>query len=171
MPLTIQEALNEGIAAAREGRLSPKSDKELDILLSGCRQWSASNPHSGIIGPTIDAIADEIRRRADEKTKIEASNQHKAAMEESKKLHSAVQKLHMPHWTLTPSFWVLVVTMIFAAIAAWPVIRDWIPASQPANKAASSLLQQSNSTPSSITATQTPPPIPAVIQSTNFPVK
>ena len=30
------------------------------------------------------------------------------------------------HWSLTPSFYVLCATAIFAAIAAWPIIHDWI---------------------------------------------
>jgi hypothetical protein len=30
------------------------------------------------------------------------------------------------HWSLTPSFFVLCATAIFAAIAAWPIIHDWI---------------------------------------------
>jgi hypothetical protein len=30
------------------------------------------------------------------------------------------------HWTLTPAFVIGFLTMIFAAIAAWPIVRDWI---------------------------------------------
>ena len=30
-----------------------------------------------------------------------------------------------PHWTVTPGFIVAVLAMIFAAIAAWPVIVSW----------------------------------------------
>ena len=30
-----------------------------------------------------------------------------------------------PHWSVTPMFWVAVLAMIFAAIAAWPVIVSW----------------------------------------------
>jgi hypothetical protein len=44
--------------------------------------------------------------------------------------------LSKPHWTTTPNFWLTVVavivaflSMIFAAIAAWPVIREWIQSS------------------------------------------
>jgi len=33
------------------------------------------------------------------------------------------------HWTLTPVFFIAFLTMIFAAIAAWPTIRDWISSS------------------------------------------
>lgn len=37
-----------------------------------------------------------------------------------------LDSLKKPHWSITPGFWVAVVAAIFAAIAAWPVIRDWI---------------------------------------------
>src|SRR5580704_8714416 len=50
---------------------------------------------------------------------------------------SELQRRHAnkkPHWTMTPGFIVMIITMVFAAIAAWPVIRQWIPASQPASK-------------------------------------
>ena len=32
-----------------------------------------------------------------------------------------------PHWTLGWGFWIGLTTMVFAGIAAWPVIRDWLP--------------------------------------------
>lgn len=53
-----------------------------------------------------------------------------------------------PHWTLTPGFWVILLAMIFAAIAAWPVIRDFFREPQAAGKAANSPQQQLQSTPS-----------------------
>src|SRR3990170_3769489 len=66
-----------------------------------------------------------------------------------------LRSISKPHWTLTPAFWVIVATMIFASIAAWPVIRDFFQASPPASKAASSLQQQSQSTPSSLPTSKT----------------
>jgi hypothetical protein len=51
-----------------------------------------------------------------------------------RKLRSIAQ----PHWSLTPIFWVAVATLIFAAIAAWPVIRHFFQESQLGNKAANS---------------------------------
>lgn len=30
------------------------------------------------------------------------------------------------HWTVTPNFIVTVLAMLFAAIAAWPVIHEWL---------------------------------------------
>jgi len=61
-------------------------------------------------------------------------------------LEKAVHKISIPHWTLIPAFWVLVATMIFAAIAAYPVILEWFQSSPPVSKAASSLQQQSQPT-------------------------
>jgi hypothetical protein len=180
--MNVNEGINEAMAAASQGRLSQKSDDELNFLLSACRQYCASNPHSRTFDPTIVALRDEIKRRLDEKSKIEANKRHEAAMEQSNRLHqeqmdnagklkSSIDGLKKPHWTLTPSFAVIVLTMIFAAIAAWPVIREWFPSSQPASKAASFQPLQSNSTPASLTATQTPPTMSAVIHGTNLPVK
>ena len=41
--------------------------------------------------------------------------------------------LKKPHWSLTPSFIVILLTMLFAAIAAWPVIRSWFQPSPSVN--------------------------------------
>jgi hypothetical protein len=30
------------------------------------------------------------------------------------------------HWSLAWAFWVLCITAVFAGIAAWPIVRDWI---------------------------------------------
>ena len=49
-------------------------------------------------------------------------HQH-AIAERDKRYHELLRK---PHWTLTPGFWVAFAAMVFAAIAAWPVIREWI---------------------------------------------
>ena len=35
-------------------------------------------------------------------------------------------RLAEPHWALGPSFWVAVAAMVFAAIAAWPVVQAWL---------------------------------------------
>jgi hypothetical protein len=39
-------------------------------------------------------------------------------------MKTALKPTH--HWTATPAFWVALIAMVFAAIAAWPVIREWI---------------------------------------------
>lgn len=41
------------------------------------------------------------------------------------------EKLAKPHWSMTPLLIVAILTMIFAAVAAWPVIREWISLSRP----------------------------------------
>jgi len=78
-------------------------------------------------------------------------NRHLALEELTRRRLRSISK---PHWTLTPAFWVIVATMIFAAIAAWPVIRDFFKAFPPASKAASSLQPQPPSTPSPLTTSQ-----------------
>ena len=155
--------------AAQQGRLKNKTPDELDALLSACMQYCALNPHSRVFDPTIDLLRDEIKRREDQKERIEAGNRHDAAILETKNVHSAVQRLGKPHWSLTPGFVVILLTMIFAAIAAWPVIREWLPASQPASKAASSPQLQSNSPPAQPAIQQTSPIASGVTPSTNNP--
>ena len=56
-----------------------------------------------------------------------------------------LRELKKPHWSLTPSFVVLLLTMLFAAIAAWPIIREWFQSSPPAHINFSFQLPQSNS--------------------------
>jgi hypothetical protein len=50
------------------------------------------------------------------------------------------------HWTVTFGFWIAVAAMVFAAIAAWPVIREWILPAPIAGKAATVQPQQSQLT-------------------------
>jgi hypothetical protein len=42
------------------------------------------------------------------------------------------EKLAKPPWSMTPLLIVAIITMVFAAIAAWPVLREWIPPSSSA---------------------------------------
>jgi len=67
----------------------------------------------------------------------------------------AAQAALKPHWSITPGFIVGVLAMIFAAIAAWPVIQGWIPAARHADKAASFQSPQSNSVPAKLPASKT----------------
>jgi len=67
-----------------------------------------------------------------------------------------LQRRHLnPHWTLTPSFWVAVTAMLFAAIAAWPVIQGRFLSSPVASKAPNSQPQQSQSARSLSTKAKT----------------
>ena len=53
-------------------------------------------------------------------------NIHAAAIaERDQRYHRSLKK---PHWTLVPGFWVAVLAMIFAAIAALPVFLKWFGA-------------------------------------------
>jgi hypothetical protein len=69
------------------------------------------------------------------------------------------QELKKPHWTATPNFWVAVLAMIFAAIAACPVVREWFQPSAPSHKAASSQPPQSNSVPLTLPTSTTSSPV------------
>jgi hypothetical protein len=144
------EQINEALKAVRDGRLSQKSEEDLRLMLPVLHRFQASQ-HAPLATQAINAIENEIARRQRDKLHQEALGQsnrlHQEMVGEHGKLKESVDELKKPHWTLTPSFLVILLTMIFAAIAAWPVIREWIQVSEPANKAASPLPQQSNSAP------------------------
>lgn len=170
--MTFNQQLNEALLAVREVRLDKKSDDELHVLIGVLRRWQASE-NAPQAKPAIEAIQDELARRHATAMNRELIAQqqrlHQEMVAETKALQSSVQKLHKPHWTVNPGFLVISLTMIFAAIAAWPVVREWIPAFRPAVKAAGFQPQQSNSVPAQPQAQQTSPVAPAAIQGTNQP--
>jgi hypothetical protein len=67
----------------------------------------------------------------------------------------SARKLERTHWTITPGFIVGVLAMIFAAIAAWPVIRPWFQAVPPDHTAANSQSPLPRSTPVILPAPKT----------------
>jgi hypothetical protein len=67
----------------------------------------------------------------------------------------AAQAALRPHWSITPGLIVGFLAMIFAAIAAWPVIQGWLPTAPPLNKAASFQSPQSNSVPATAPTSKT----------------
>lgn len=77
-------------------------------------------------------------------------------------------QLKKPHWSLTWGFIVAFLAMVFAAIAAWPVIREWIQCAPPTNKGANSPQLQSNSVPVMPVKTQTSPPSIYAAPNTNL---
>ena len=66
----------------------------------------------------------QILRRERVEADALASSQE-AASQRHAELTDHLRELKKAHWTLTPGFWVTVAAMVFAAIAAWPVIREW----------------------------------------------
>jgi uncharacterized protein YhaN len=111
----------------------------------------------------------EERKRRDSARVAEAERaHHQSAIESIEKLHLAMQKLQKPHWTMTPNFWIALFAMIFAAIAALPVIREWIPVSQPANKAAGLQWQSTNSVQAKPAAQQKAPAATNTALATNL---
>ena len=59
------------------------------------------------------------------------------------------------HWSVTPGFIVGVLAMLFAAIAAWPTVREWFQSVPPAHIDASSQSPPSNSVPVILPAPKT----------------
>jgi len=53
------------------------------------------------------------------------------SLEQATQIQNRLIELKKPHWSLTPALIVAVLTMLLAAIAAWPVIRVWILPSPP----------------------------------------
>lgn len=91
---------------------------------------------------------------------------HRMALAERQKRH--FKHLSKPHWTMTPGFMVAFLAMVFAAIAAWPVIQRWIPASQPLNKDSNFQPPQSNSASVTPPKTQISPPATNAAPDTNL---
>jgi hypothetical protein len=76
-----------------------------------------------------------------ERIRIVEELERKRMDEITQRMQEDIQKLTKPHWTLVPGFWVIVVAMLLAAIAAWPVIQGWLPTLPPAHTNSSSLPQ------------------------------
>jgi hypothetical protein len=69
------------------------------------------------------------------------------------------RKIVKHHWSVTPGFWVAFAAMVFAAIAAWPVIREWLPGSAPSNKGSGFQPPQSQAGPASPATNKTSQPV------------
>jgi hypothetical protein len=69
------------------------------------------------------------------------------AKSQATQIHDRLVELKRPHWSLTPSFIVLLLTMFFAAIAAWPVIREWFQPSPSVDTGSTFQLPQSHLEP------------------------
>jgi hypothetical protein len=72
-------------------------------LLRERQESSARERHDALVG-RIDRYRSEIKGRHQE-------------------LLAAVKK---PHWSTTPAFWVAVLAMCAACIAAYPTVKDWL---------------------------------------------
>jgi hypothetical protein len=85
------------------------------------------------------------------------------------------KRTRKPHWSLPWTFWVTVsilivslASMVFAAIAVWPIVREWFPSSPPAHKDSSSQPPQLNLAPLRPVKTQISLPATNVAPNTNF---
>ncbi|MGD0260855.1 MAG: hypothetical protein ABSD29_13645 [Verrucomicrobiota bacterium] len=151
------DSIREALDAVRDGQLDKKTEKELRSMIVDLRQLQDQQlaPRAA---PAIDAIEHELSRR-------HATATNKELIAEQQRLHQ--EMLAETRILRKPGFVVIFLTMICAAIAAWPVIRDWIPAFRPAGIAASFQMQQSNSAPVIPTGQKTSSVPPAAIQGTN----
>lgn len=76
--------------------------------------------------------------------------------------HRAIRK----HWTLTPGFIAVVITMVFAGIAAWPVVQGWIrPAKKDVPGELAPTLQTKETPKPSATPTIEASPLPSPVAS------
>ncbi len=168
--MTFQEEVNAAFKAVRNVQLDKESDDSLRSMVGALHRLKDSQ-HAPQATPAIDAIQSELARRdatARHKERIsELQRLHQELLAETKGLQNSVRELDKPHWTMTPGFVVIALTMVFAAIAAWPVMREWIPAFRPVDRGSSFQVQQSNSTPMIHAVQKTSPVAPAVIQGTN----
>lgn len=83
----------------------------------------------------IILTADEIKSKTDDElVKILSGESHSdkalslstQSLITTELISRSVNKASKPHWTITPSFIVIVVAMVFSGIAAWPVIQEWL---------------------------------------------
>jgi hypothetical protein len=121
------------------------------------------NEHRSWIIESTDEQLDEYILRTSNSNSV---GLHRMALAERERRQ--FNHLKKPHWTMTPGFIVGFLAMVFAAIAAWPVIRQWIPTSQPAHKAASSQSLQSNLVPAILPALQITPSATNATPNTNL---
>src|SRR2546429_5541654 len=139
---------NRDFEAARDGKFADKGREELLEIQRWAVNFLATNPRD----PMATVILEEARREISSR---KADERHDESLNVQQSLKSSLNELKNPHWTLTPGFIVGFLAMIFAAIAAWPVIREWLPNERPLNKAANFQQLQSNSAAAKFQTSQT----------------
>ena len=162
--MDVNAVVNTTLKAVRDGTLKSHTDEDLVEMVVACNWYLQSNPNSPAVKAAITALHHEQSLR-------QSAKQHAALVAEQRteheRLRASVQKLEEPHWSQTPGFWVAVLAMVFAGIAAVPVIHSWIPTSPRADKAASFPPLLSNSAPMTAPTIQTSKSAPSLIQGTN----
>jgi hypothetical protein len=142
---------NRDLADATHGKLSEKGDDELDDMLRWWITRLTGNPTDHMAMLVLQEVRREMNLR-----QIRTNQKH--LMDAHGRLETAIIKPRKPHWTLTPGFIVGFFAMLFAAIAAWPVIREWFRSDGPSKRTPNFQLQQSNSAPALLPVLQTSPP-------------
>lgn len=64
------------------------------------------------------------KRKNDARWEIEQQDRQ-ATNDALAEIKRATEAGPTPHWSTVPIFWILLATLVAAAIAAWPVVRDW----------------------------------------------
>lgn len=139
-------------ALAQSGKLAELDLDALNLLLAECHRFSKVN---------IEFV------HTDEVKQVMHTIRHQIALKEAEKNYKKLRH----HWTLTPSFVVIVLTMFFAAIAAVPVIREWFPIRESEKQVGGYAPTPSIEIPTSILIPKTSPVANVVIQGTNLPAK
>lgn len=88
---------------------------------------------SGTFGPPTSANHHFASQWLAVKEGEERDRRDAIAKDQTAHIHDRLVELKKPHWSLAPSFIVAVLAMLFAAIAAFPVIRSWFRPSPPAH--------------------------------------
>jgi hypothetical protein len=131
---------NDCVAASEQGTLPRKTDTELEAMRSYLTRYLSGTPGDSRIRIALDGVHRELEARR-------IAIHQKQFVEGQRNLLAAVNDLSAPHRVFWWSFWVMVVTMVLAGIAAWPVIREWFPKTSPESKGSSFQPPQSNLTP------------------------
>jgi len=99
------------------------------MTLQQARRELASGTYGALGSPNHNYASQWLLvKEAEEQDKRDMINK-----EQSSQIHDRLVDLKKPHWSLTPSFIVILLTMLFAAIAAWPIIRAWFQPSPSVN--------------------------------------
>lgn len=127
-PQDVLDELRQLVAANEINNLSrQKLERYVAVL-------SLSQAESYFEASQFRQVCETLRTTLAIKKSEEADAENNKVKEEQaalrhEQIHAQLVELKKPHWSLTPVFIVAVLAMLFAAISAWPVIRELFQAS------------------------------------------